>query len=92
MRHPLRRRGRECIIPDVSRTYHFGAKGLNVAPSMQYSYFKKHALNNRTHLKFNAHLMDKESYENEIKRLLRWVRLLIFVKLNNRKSRLVKDI
>lgn len=28
MRMPEQRRGRECIIPDVSRSYHFG--GLSV--------------------------------------------------------------
>ena len=36
---------RECIIPDVSRTYHFGASGLNMNPYFQEHYFKKHTLN-----------------------------------------------
>lgn len=27
---PEQRRGRECIIPDVSRSYHFGIVGLNM--------------------------------------------------------------
>ena len=71
MRQPLRRKGRECIIPDVSRTYHFGAKGLNIEPSMQWSYFKKHAFNNQTNVRFSPHLMDEESYEKEIERLQR---------------------
>ena len=26
---------RECIIPDISRTYHFGASGLNMNPYFQ---------------------------------------------------------
>lgn len=30
MRMPEQRRGRECIIPDVSRSYHFGIVGLNM--------------------------------------------------------------
>merc|ERR1719429_29380 len=30
MRLPEIRRGRECLIPDVSRTYHFGSSGLNM--------------------------------------------------------------
>ena len=36
---------RECIIPDVSRTYHFGNSGTNVNPYFQEAYFKKHKLN-----------------------------------------------
>jgi hypothetical protein len=24
------RKGRECVVPDVSRTYHFGSSGVNV--------------------------------------------------------------
>ena len=35
---------RECIIPDVSRTYHFGATGVNINNYFQDLYFKKHAL------------------------------------------------
>ncbi len=35
MRMDENRKGRECIIPDVSRTYHFGASGVNV-----YDYFQ----------------------------------------------------
>lgn len=30
MRMPEQRKGRECIIPDVSRSYHFGIVGLNM--------------------------------------------------------------
>lgn len=30
MRMPEQRQGRECIIPDVSRSYHFGIVGLNM--------------------------------------------------------------
>lgn len=30
MRMPEQRRGRECVIPDVSRSYHFGIVGLNM--------------------------------------------------------------
>jgi len=36
---------RECIIPDISRTYHFGNSGTNVNPYFQETYFKKHKLN-----------------------------------------------
>ena len=30
MRMDFNKKGRECIIPDISRTFHFGAKGLNI--------------------------------------------------------------
>ena len=44
MRHPVIRKERECIIPDISRTYHFGSKGLNINPYFQELYFQKHSL------------------------------------------------
>ena len=39
------RRGRECVVPDVSRTFHFGTKGLNMNTYFHDNYFKKHAFN-----------------------------------------------
>lgn len=39
------RRGRECIIPDVSRTFHFGSTGTNINSYFQKQYFSKHAFN-----------------------------------------------
>ena len=39
------RKGRDCIIPDVSRTYHFGYVGNHVGSGMQFAYFYDHALN-----------------------------------------------
>ncbi len=30
MRMPEQRKERECVIPDVSRSYHFGIIGLNM--------------------------------------------------------------
>ncbi|XP_020913620.2 protein O-linked-mannose beta-1,2-N-acetylglucosaminyltransferase 1 isoform X3 [Exaiptasia diaphana] len=64
-------KNRECIIPDISRTYHFGAKGMNVASAMQESYFKSHALNIVPNVKLDTSMMYKENYEKEIKRLIR---------------------
>lgn len=70
MRLPSNRKNRECIIPDISRTYHFGAKGLNVGSFMQNIYFKRHALNNATNVKLDVDKMYKENYEKEIFRLI----------------------
>lgn len=44
MRTGYIRKERECIIPDVSRTFHFGSKGLNMNPYFQDLYFKKHSI------------------------------------------------
>ena len=71
MRTPNQRKDRECIIPDISRTYHFGAKGLNVGPAMNDAYFKRHAINTVPNVKIDADLMYKDNYEKEINRLLR---------------------
>lgn len=45
IRSPEVRKGRECIVPDVSRTFHFGSSGLNMNSYFQDAYFKKHAFN-----------------------------------------------
>jgi hypothetical protein len=34
--------GRHCLIPDISRTFHFGEDGLNVDRNMQGLYFRNH--------------------------------------------------
>ncbi|XP_046860055.1 protein O-linked-mannose beta-1,2-N-acetylglucosaminyltransferase 1-like [Xenia sp. Carnegie-2017] len=70
MRMDSNKKGRECIIPDISRTYHFGAKGLNMNVFFQESYFKKHTLNTEPNVKFNVGLLKKENYEKEIERLV----------------------
>lgn len=62
---------RECIIPDISRTFHFGAKGINMNPFFQELYFDNHAFNKEPNVKINADLMYKENYEEEINRLVR---------------------
>jgi beta-1,2-N-acetylglucosaminyltransferase len=46
MRQPAQRRGRQCLIPDISRTFHFGEDGLNVNSKMQGLYFRNHAIFN----------------------------------------------
>ena len=51
MRTPMIRRDRECIIPDISRTYHFGSKGLNINPYFQELYFQKHSLMTKPNVK-----------------------------------------
>lgn len=39
------RKDRECVIPDVSRTFHFGSSGINMNSYFQDVYFNKHSFN-----------------------------------------------
>ena len=64
-------RGRECLIPDVSRTFHFGTSGLNMFPYFQDLYFLNHAFNTKQNVKFNVDLVRKENYDKEIENYLR---------------------
>ncbi|XP_053435713.1 protein O-linked-mannose beta-1,2-N-acetylglucosaminyltransferase 1-like [Nycticebus coucang] len=71
MRMPEQRRGRECIIPDVSRSYHFGIVGLNMNHHFHETYFKKHKFNTVPGVQLrNVDSLKKEAYEVEIHRLL----------------------
>ncbi|EDV20334.1 uncharacterized protein TRIADDRAFT_51036 [Trichoplax adhaerens] len=45
MRTPTMRKGRECVIPDISRTFHFGSQGVNMNNYFQDAYFTAHKLN-----------------------------------------------
>lgn len=47
MRTSKVQRGRQCIVPEVSRTYHFGSsRAVNVNPFFQRTYFGRHAFYN----------------------------------------------
>lgn len=71
------RKGRECVIPDVSRTYHFGSSGVNMNPYFQDVYFKKHAFNNVADVKLgNVDSLKKDAYDKEIRRLLQMAKVL----------------
>ncbi|XP_013781473.2 protein O-linked-mannose beta-1,2-N-acetylglucosaminyltransferase 1-like [Limulus polyphemus] len=72
MRLPDIRKGRECVVPDVSRTYHFGSSGLNMNSYFQDVYFKKHAFNTQPSIKMNdINSVKKDNYEAQIEELLR---------------------
>lgn len=72
MRLPDVRRGRECIVPDVSRTYHFGSSGLNMNSYFQDVYFKKHSFNTKPHVKLtNIASVTKDNYETLVEDLIR---------------------
>ena len=46
LRTDYTRNGRVCIVPDISRTYHFGESGKNVDQNWQELYFIRHKLYN----------------------------------------------
>ncbi|XP_077573934.1 protein O-linked-mannose beta-1,2-N-acetylglucosaminyltransferase 1 isoform X5 [Stigmatopora nigra] len=77
MRMPEQRKGRECIIPDVSRSYHFGIIGLNMNGYFHEVYFKKHKFNTVPHVQLkNVDSLKKENYEVELQNLFREAELL----------------
>ncbi|GAB0193118.1 protein O-linked-mannose beta-1,2-N-acetylglucosaminyltransferase 1 [Grus japonensis] len=71
MRMPEQRKGRECIIPDISRSYHFGIVGLNMNGYFHEAYFKKHKFNTVPNVQLkNVESLRKDAYETEIHRLM----------------------
>ncbi|CAC5410943.1 POMGNT1 [Mytilus coruscus] len=72
MRTNMIRKDRECIIPDISRTYHFGSKGLNMNPYFQEVYFKKHSFLTKPNVKLKeVDRMKKDAYEELIVELIK---------------------
>ena len=65
------RKGRECLIPDVSRTFHFGATGTNINSYFQRQYFSKHNFNLRPQSHFRPlDELSSEAYERLMERLI----------------------
>ena len=66
------RKGRECIIPDVSRTYHFGSSGLNMNSFFHERYFKNHAFNRISFVDLSKSIVDmqRDPYEKLMKQLI----------------------
>ncbi|XP_032382206.1 protein O-linked-mannose beta-1,2-N-acetylglucosaminyltransferase 1 isoform X2 [Etheostoma spectabile] len=77
MRMPEQRKGRECIIPDVSRSYHFGIIGLNMNGYFHEVYFKKHKFNTVPNVQLrNVDGLKRDAYEVEIQSLLKEAQVL----------------
>ncbi|XP_056131766.1 protein O-linked-mannose beta-1,2-N-acetylglucosaminyltransferase 1 [Lampris incognitus] len=77
MRMPEQRKGRECIIPDVSRSYHFGIIGLNMNGYFHEVYFKKHKFNTVPNVQLkNVDSLKDDAYEVEIQNLLKDAEML----------------
>ncbi|KAJ7986264.1 hypothetical protein DPEC_G00338140 [Dallia pectoralis] len=77
MRMPEQRKGRECLIPDVSRSYHFGIIGLNMNGYFHEVYFKKHRLNTVPNVQLNnVDGLKRDAYELVIQKLLKEAEVL----------------
>ncbi|XP_050526842.1 protein O-linked-mannose beta-1,2-N-acetylglucosaminyltransferase 1-like isoform X2 [Daktulosphaira vitifoliae] len=64
MRLPQVQKGRECIVPEVSRTYHFGSSGINMNSFFQEVYFRNHAFNTIEDVKFkDLNKLTKNEYK-----------------------------
>lgn len=65
------RKGRECLIPDISRTYHFGSTGTNINSYFQDQYFSKHAFSLVPQKTFSdLDRLTKDAYERLIESLI----------------------
>ena len=59
------RKGRECIIPDVSRTFHFGSVGVNMNSYFHDVYFSKHSFNTQSDVELvGVEAMQRTEYED----------------------------
>lgn len=66
------RLGRECVIPDISRTYHFGISGRHMTGTFHTMYYLDHALNNQSHVKLHdVDMIVKDRYEDHIKEMMK---------------------
>ncbi|KAK3870180.1 hypothetical protein Pcinc_024567 [Petrolisthes cinctipes] len=71
------RRGRECVVPDISRTFHFGSSGLNMNSYFQDTYFKKHSFNTIPYVELrDIDSLKKDAYEDVITDMIRTGTLL----------------
>ncbi|KAK8379472.1 hypothetical protein O3P69_019403 [Scylla paramamosain] len=48
------RAGRECVVPDVSRTFHGGVEGAHIKGVMTHAYFTAHPVTNASYVKLNV--------------------------------------
>lgn len=71
MRSNSIRQDRECMIPDVSRTFHFGSSGVNMDNYFFEKYFEKHAIYKKSAVAFkDVEKMTQSSYEQMMHSLI----------------------
>ena len=66
------RKGRECLVPDVSRTYHFGRKGFHMTDNFFEKYFEHRKLNTNLTIEYQpSNQMLANNYEQHMHELLK---------------------
>ena len=71
------RRGRECVVPEISRTYHFGSSGLNMNSYFHDIYFTKHSFNTERDVELaNVDSVKKVEYEHRLEEEMRGAEVL----------------
>jgi beta-1,2-N-acetylglucosaminyltransferase len=62
------RKERECVIPDISRTYHFGSSGLNMNSYFHHIYFDKHSFNTEREVELeDVETVKQTQYEERLR-------------------------
>lgn len=78
MRKPSIRKARDCLIPDISRSYHFGENGMNVNEAIQQAYFRHHAVNKKSELTHFPPIQNyqKLQYDQELLMIIKEAEIL----------------
>ncbi|KAG7159970.1 O-linked-mannose beta-1-2-N-acetylglucosaminyltransferase 1-like 25 [Homarus americanus] len=67
LRSPNLRAGRECVVPDVSRTFHNGMMGTHIKGVMTHSHFTAHPVTAVPAIPLhNVHRMKLDEYEEDL--------------------------
>ncbi|XP_066965702.1 protein O-linked-mannose beta-1,2-N-acetylglucosaminyltransferase 1-like [Macrobrachium rosenbergii] len=65
------RAGRECVVPDVSRTFHYSSSGAHIQNILTQAHFAGHAVTSSSDIRLhNVDRMVQEKYEEELYALL----------------------
>lgn len=78
MRKPSIRKARDCLIPDISRTYHFGENGSNVDAAFQQAYYRHRALHKSNQLTEFPSIenFEKQQYDQDLLVLIKSAKIL----------------
>ncbi|XP_071522193.1 protein O-linked-mannose beta-1,2-N-acetylglucosaminyltransferase 1-like isoform X2 [Panulirus ornatus] len=71
MRLPAQQRGRECLVPEVSRTFHYGTTGAHLTAYFQSTYYANTSFNTRSAVRLrDLHRLGPETYDALLQELL----------------------
>ncbi|XP_069158026.1 protein O-linked-mannose beta-1,2-N-acetylglucosaminyltransferase 1-like [Procambarus clarkii] len=71
LRLPENQKGRECLVPEVSRTFHFGVTGAHLTAYFQSNYYAHTALNTAPDVTLrDLHRLEPAAYDLQLTELL----------------------